>query len=183
LPFIPTLRQRKQASRDPVYAARQRPVAAALERKDKIMKRFVAMLALGAAVVFAGAAGAEEFEIKMLNKGEKGTMVFEPDFVKAAPGDTIRFVPTDKGHNVETIKGMIPDGAEPFKGKPGEEVTVTLDKEGVYGVKCAPHYGMGMVALIEVGSPVNADAAKAVKQTGKAKTVFAELFGQVIAAN
>ena len=146
------------------------------------MEKFIAALALGAAVIFAGAAGAAEVEIKMLNKGEKGAMVFEPDFVSVAPGDTIRFVPTDKGHNAETIKGMIPDGAEAFKSKFNEELTVTLDKEGIYGVKCTPHYGMGMVALIEVGEPVNLDAAKAIKQTGKAKAAFAELFGQAVAA-
>ncbi len=146
------------------------------------MRKMITMLALGAAVAFAGAAGAAEFEVKMLNKGEKGTMVFEPDFISAAPGDTIRFVPTDKGHNVETIKGMIPEGAETFKSKFNEEFTVTLDKEGVYGVKCTPHYAMGMVALIEVGEPVNLEEAKAVKQVGKAKAVFAELFGQMVAA-
>ncbi|ESZ20087.1 MULTISPECIES: pseudoazurin [unclassified Mesorhizobium] len=146
------------------------------------MKKLIAALALGAAVAIAGAAGAAEIEVTMLNKGEKGAMVFQPDFVSAAPGDTIRFVPTDKGHNVETIKGMLPEGAEAFKSKFNEVFTVTLDKEGVYGVKCAPHYGMGMVALIEVGQPVNLDAAKAVKQTGKAKAVFAELFGQAVAA-
>ena len=146
------------------------------------MKKIIAMLVLGTAVALAGAAGAAEFEVKMLNKGEKGTMVFEPDFISAAPGDTIRFVPTDKGHNVETIKGMLPEGAEAFKSKFNEVFTVTLDKEGVYGVKCAPHYGMGMVALIEVGEPVNLEKAKAVKQTGKAKAVFAELFGQAVAS-
>ncbi|MBB2973700.1 pseudoazurin [Mesorhizobium sp. RMAD-H1] len=143
------------------------------------MSRILAAMALGIAATFAGSAGAAEFEVKMLNKGEKGVMVFEPDFIKAAPGDTVRFVPTDKGHSAESIKGMIPDGAEPFKGKMNEEVTVTLTKEGVYGVKCAPHYGMGMVALIEVGTPDNLEAAKAVKHPGKAKTVFAELLGQV----
>jgi pseudoazurin len=63
-----------------------------------------------------------------------------------------------------------------------EEVVVTLDKEGVYGVKCAPHYGMGMVALVVVGQPVNEEEAGAVKQTGKAKKVFADLFAQVAAA-
>ena len=147
------------------------------------MDKFIAALALGAAVIFAGAAGAAEVEIKMLNKGEKGAMVFEPDFVSVAPGDTIRFVPTDKGHIAETIKSMIPEGAEAFKSKFNEELTVTLDKEGVYGVKCTPHYGMGMVALIEVGQPVNLEEAKAVKQTGKAKAVFAELFGQAVASN
>lgn len=147
------------------------------------MKKLIALFALGTALTLAGAANAAEIEVKMLNKGEKGMMVFEPDFIKAAPGDTIRFVPVDKGHNAETIKGMIPEGAEPFKGKISQELTVTLDKEGVYGVKCLPHYGMGMVALIEVGDPVNIDEAKAVKQTGKAKAVFAELFGKAVASN
>lgn len=147
------------------------------------MKKIIATLVLGTAVALAGVAGAAEIEVKMLNKGEKGMMVFEPDFVSAAPGDTIRFVPTDKGHNVETIKGMIPEGAEAFKSKFSEEFTITLDKEGVYGVKCTPHYGMGMVALIEVGEPVNLAEAKAVKQSGKAKAAFAELFGQAVASN
>ena len=146
------------------------------------MKKIIAALTLGATLVLAGAAGAAEIEVMMLNKGEKGAMVFQPDFISAAPGDTIRFVPTDKGHNVETIKGMVPDGAEAFKSKFNEVFTVTLGKEGVYGVKCAPHYGMGMVALIEVGQPVNLDEAKAVKQTGKAKALFAGLFGQAVAA-
>lgn len=146
------------------------------------MKKFVAALALGVAVAFAGVAGAAEFEVLMLNKGAKGAMVFEPDFIRAAPGDTIRFVPTDKGHNAETIKGMIPEGAEAFKSKFNETFEVKLDKEGVYGVKCTPHYAMGMVALIQVGAPVNLDQAKAVKQSGKAKGVFADLFGQAEAA-
>ncbi len=147
------------------------------------MKRLTAILALGAAIAFVQQAGAAEHEIRMLNKGETGVMVFEPALVRAAPGDTIRFVAADKGHNAETIKGMVPEGAEAFKGKVNEEIVVTLDKEGVYGVKCAPHYGMGMVALIEVGTPGNLEEAKAVKQTGKAKKAFAELFGQVVASN
>lgn len=146
------------------------------------MNRIIAALAFGAAVAFTATAGAAEFEVKMLNKGEKGVMVFEPAYIKAAPGDTVHFVPTDKGHNVETIQGMIPEGAEPFKSKFSEEITVMLDKEGVYGVKCAPHYGMGMVALIEVGAPTNLAEAKTVKQTGKAKAAFEDLFGQVVAA-
>lgn len=146
------------------------------------MKPAIHALAILALCTFTGAATAAEHVVEMLNKGEKGTMVFQPDFVQAAPGDTIKFVPTDKSHDAETIKGMIPEGAQPFKGKMNEEVVVTLDKEGVYGVKCTPHYGMGMVALIVVGQPVNAEEASAVKQTGKAKKVFADLFAQVAAA-
>jgi pseudoazurin len=147
------------------------------------MKAIITALALGAAVIVSGAAQAAEIEVLMLNKGDKGAMVFVPDLIIAAPGDTIRFVPTDKGHNVETIKGMLPGGAEPFKSKFNEDFRITLDAEGVYGVKCTPHYGMGMIALIQVGDPANADEAKAVKHPGKAKAAFEDLFGQVLAAN
>ena len=62
-------------------------------------------------------------------------MVFEPALVKIEPGDTVKFVATDKGHNAETIKGMLPDGAAPFAGKINEDIAVTFDKAGVYGVQ------------------------------------------------
>ena len=47
---------------------------------------------------------AADFEVKMLNKGAEGAMVFEPAGLKIAPGDTVTFIPTDKGHNAEAIK-------------------------------------------------------------------------------
>ncbi len=132
-----------------------------------------------AAVLLATSAFAETFEVKLLNKGADGAMVFEPAFIKAAVGDTINFVSPDKGHNAESIAGMLPDGVEPFKSKMSEDFTLTLTAEGVYGVKCTPHYAMGMVALIQVGAPVNLDAAAAVVQKGKAKARFEPLFAQV----
>ena len=93
---------------------------------------------------------AADFEVKMLNKGAEGAMVFEPAGLKIAPGDTVTFIPTDKGHNAEAIKGMVPEGAAEFKGKMNEEIKVTFDVPGLYGIKCAPHLGMGMVAAILV---------------------------------
>lgn len=143
------------------------------------MKYGLTIAAAMAALLIAGAANAADHRVEMLNKGEKGTMVFQPNYIVAEPGDTVTFVPTDKSHDAESIKDMIPEGATPFKGKMNEEITVTLDKEGVYGVKCSPHYGMGMVALIVAGKPVNLEQAKAVKHSGKAKKVFAELLAQV----
>ena len=127
----------------------------------------------------AGAAGAGTFEVRMLNKGDVGAMVFEPAFVKAAPGDVVRFIPTDKGHNVEAINGMLPEGVEGFKSKFNKEFDLTVEAEGVYGIKCTPHYAMGMVALIQVGDAVNLDGAKVVKQKGKAKARMADLIAQV----
>ncbi len=147
------------------------------------MKRLLTLIALAAALGTAGAAQAAEHEILMLNRGDKGPMVFEPDFVRAAPGDTIKFIATDKSHNAETIDGMLPEGAEPFKGKINEEISFTVEAEGIYGIKCMPHYAMGMVAVIVVGDAVNAAEAEAVKHPGKANTVFAELLGQAVAGN
>jgi len=139
--------------------------------------RKILMLATAAVLMtVAGGAFAAEVEVKMLNKGAEGSMVFEPALVKIEPGDTVKFVATDKGHNAESIKGMFPADAVPFVGKNGEDVTVTFDKPGAYGVKCMPHYGMGMVALVVVGTPDNLVEAKAVSQPGKAKAVFAALF-------
>lgn len=128
---------------------------------------------IGSAVLamsFGLTASAADFEIKMLNKGADGAMVFEPAAVKIAPGDTVTFVPTDKGHNAETVKGMLPDGATPFKGKMNETIKITFDVPGAYAVKCTPHLGMGMVAAVVVGdAPANLDAIKTGKLPKKAR--------------
>jgi pseudoazurin len=133
------------------------------------MHRFIGIATVLAATGGAAAADAAEFEVRMLNKGEAGAMVFEPAVVQATPGDSVRFVTTDKGHNVEAIKGMLPDGVEPFKSKTNAEFVLTLTEPGVYGVKCSPHFSMGMVALIQAGdAPPNLESAKSVKLFGKA---------------
>ena len=146
------------------------------------MRKLMTLATAVVLVTMGGGAFAAEVEVKMLNKGAEGAMVFEPALVKVAPGDTVKFVSTDKGHNAETIKGMLPAEATPFLGKNGEDVVVTFDKPGIYGVKCLPHYGMGMVAMVVVGTPDNVDAAKAVPQPGKAKQVMAGLFEKLAAA-
>ncbi|MBJ3783162.1 pseudoazurin [Devosia sediminis] len=127
----------------------------------------IALVAMGGLVAPALAA---DYEIHMLNKGEAGTMVFEPNFLAIQPGDTVTFIPTDKSHNVETIKDMIPEGAEAFKSKVNEEFTVTFDVPGLYGIKCTPHFAMGMAGAIAVGDELpNLDAAKAVNVPNKAQ--------------
>ena len=145
------------------------------------MRKYM-VLAAALAVFAGGGANAAEIEIKMLNKGaDGGLMVFEPAFVKIAPGDSVKFIATDKGHNAETIKGMLPDGGTTFVGKMAEDIAVKFDQAGIYGVKCAPHYGMGMVAMVVVGTPAIEEQAKAVPQIGKAKQVFATLFERLAA--
>ncbi|MGV1988413.1 pseudoazurin [Agrobacterium sp. 22-221-1] len=122
--------------------------------------------------LFAFPTLAAEIEVKMLNKGSDGqAMVFEPATVKAAVGDVITFVPVDKGHDAAAVKDMIPEGVADFKGKMNETVKLTVEKEGAYVVKCTPHLGMGMIALVVVGdaAPANLDAVKNGKLPKKAR--------------
>ena len=141
----------------------------------KTIAAAVITLALSTASVFAA-----EFEVQMLNKSTDGAsaMVFEPNFLKIAVGDTVKFIPTAKGHFAQAMKGAIPEGAEEFKTKVNEELDVVLTVEGVYLVKCTPHYPMGMAMAIQVGAPTNLDVIKAFKLNPKS----AERLGPAIAA-
>jgi pseudoazurin len=144
------------------------------------MRILTLLCGAAAATLLAAPAMAADHVVKMLNKGAAGAMVFEPALVKIAPGDSVTFLSVDKIHNAETIPGMLPPGATPFKGKMSQSLTVQFSKQGVYGYKCLPHYGMGMVGVVIVGSAAaNLDAAKTVSQGGRAKQVMAGLLSQV----
>ena len=136
------------------------------------MNNFAGTMAIAAiaALSTASLAAAADFEVHMLNKGKGGAMVFEPGLTRVAPGDSVTFIPTDKSHNAESIKDLIPEGAQPFKGKMNETVKVTFDEGGAYAIKCMPHVGMGMVALVVVGdASANIDAIKTAKLPKKAR--------------
>jgi pseudoazurin len=122
---------------------------------------------------------AAEYEIRMLDHGSAGMMMFDPDLLKIAPGDTVHFVATDKDHNAASIPGMIPDGAQPFSSQVGEDFKVTLTVPGVYGYRCTPHGSLGMVGLIVVGAAVNEAQAKEASVPGLAHRTFARLFDQL----
>lgn len=143
----------------------------------RLLRMILAVTA--AAGVTSGVAYAAEHEVKMLNKSGAKLMQFEPAFLKVEPGDTIKFVPTNPSHNAETIPEMWPEGAATFKGDINKEVVLKVDKEGVYGVKCMPHYMMGMVMLIQVGQPTNLEKVKAFKAPAAAGKNFQELFANV----
>lgn len=122
----------------------------------------------GAAIVcvaLATPAAAKDIKVQMKNQGAAGMMVFEPSFVSANVGDTVHFVPTDSGHNAEPITGMLPAGVTEPAGAMGKEYVLTISQPGLYGIKCKPHYSMGMVALVKAGKGAapNAAAATAVK--------------------
>lgn len=135
----------------------------------------VALLSAGLAI--CEPAFARDIVVQMKNKGAAGLMVFEPAFVQAAPGDKIHFVPTDMAHNAEPIAGMLPAGLSLPAGAMNKEYVLTASRPGLYGIKCLPHYAMGMVALVKVGSGAapNAAAANAVSLPPLAKKRMAPL--------
>ena len=95
---------------------------------------------------------AAEIEVKMLNKDADGNkMVFEPMLIKANKGDTVTFLPTEKGHMAASMKGMLPEGIKKFKGKINKAVSIVVSEDGLYGIKCTPHFANGMIAIIAVG--------------------------------
>ena len=116
-------------------------------------------LAAVALTLASSVAMAAEHVVEMKNSGADGAMVFEPGFVKAEPGDTVKFVLVDPAHNSASVE--IPEGAEGWQGAMNEEITVTLNEEGVYVYKCTPHAALNMAGVIQVGEAVNYDAAKA----------------------
>jgi pseudoazurin len=130
------------------------------------MRKMAMLAAVTAALILTGSAGAAEVEVKLLNKGnDGGTMVFEPAFVKITLGDIVKFRSADSGHNAASIRGMLPDGATPFVGNSDDAMAVRFEREGVYGVKCLPYYGICMVVM--VSAPLNFDQARVVPQVGK----------------
>ena len=135
------------------------------------MRPLMTITAAAALLIFAAApALAANFEVRMLNKGADGAgMVFEPALTNIAVGDTVTFIPTDKGHDAQTIKEILPEGGDEFKGAIGKEVVVTFTTPGVYGVKCTPHFAMGMVALVVVGDAPDLEQAKTAKLPKKAR--------------
>lgn len=117
-------------------------------------------LLLCVVIIWSFAISSEEYEVKMLNFGNDGSMVFEPGFLKVNVGDTVHFKSVDMAHNSESSNGLIPVNASGWKGNINEDISITLTEEGVYVYQCTPHLILGMIGVIQVGSPTNIDQIK-----------------------
>ena len=131
----------------------------------------------------------------MKNKGTDGEkMVFEPALIKAEVGDTIKFVATTAGHQVQSFKGVVPSECSfttQNEGKPekagdctkgakknvikskiikkNKYFSVKINTQGYFPVMCKPHYAMGMVGLIVVGNPGDKEGFKTTLLSKKRK--------------
>jgi pseudoazurin len=94
---------------------------------------------------------------------------FSPNILFINPGDTVQWQNMTI-HDSVSMEGLIPEGAEPWVFKLGQNGAVTLTEEGVYIYKCNPHYPLGMVAAIIVGKPVNIEQVQT-NATGRSKGI------------
>ena len=118
--------------------------------------------------------------IEMLNKLGKENMVFSKKIVKIDIGDTVFWKSTKPGHNVEFIKGGIPEGVEKFRSALSKDTEYKFEIPGIYAYWCTPHKGMGMIGFVVVGNDKsNLDAVKNIKYMGKSKKVALELISSL----
>ena len=129
-------------------------------------------LLLCVVIVWSFVISSEEYEVKMLNFGNDGSMVFEPGFLKVNVGDTVHFKSVDMAHNSESSTGLIPVNASGWKGNINEDISITLTEEGVYVYQCTPHLILGMVGVIQVGEAVNMNKVMEAAKTYKSQFVM-----------
>lgn len=116
------------------------------------MKSIILLTAL-----FTTFLSAKEHEVQMLSfSNENGPMVFEPAVLRIEAGDTVTFIPSQSGHQVDSV--IVPKGAKKFKSELNQKFSITLDKEGIYFYTCLPHRAMNMSGLIQIGDPINREA-------------------------
>ena len=118
--------------------------------------------------------------IEMLNKLGKESMVYSKKIVRINSGDTVFWKSTDKGHNVEFIKGGVPEGVEKFKSKFNKDTEYKFTVPGIYAYWCTPHKSMGMIGFVIVGDDKsNLEAVKSIRFSGKSKKIATELINSL----
>ena len=118
--------------------------------------------------------------IEMLNKLGKESMVYSKKVVKVDIGDTVYWKSTNPGHNVEFIKGGVPEGVEKFKTKFSKDAQYTFKVPGIYAYWCTPHKSMGMIGFVVVGNDKsNLEAIKKIKYYSKSKKIAPELINSL----
>ena len=123
---------------------------------------------------------AADVTIEMLNKQGKESMVYSQKIVNVNVGDTVFWKATTKGHNVQFMKGGVPEGVEKFKSKMNKDTEYTFTVPGIYAYWCTPHKSMGMIGFVVVGGDKsNLEAIKSLKFFGKSKKIAPDLISKL----
>ena len=131
-------------------------------------------------LLFPSNSMAADVTIEMLNKLGKESMVYSKKVVRVDVGDTVFWKSTNPGHNVEFIKGGVPDGVEKFKTKFSKDAQYTFKIPGVYAYWCTPHKSMGMIGFVVVGNDKsNLENIKKIQYYSRSKKIAPELINSL----
>ena len=135
-------------------------------------KSLIRILASFFLIMFASNSIAADETIEMLNKSGSEIMVYSKKVVRVNVGDTVFWKATDKGHNVEFIKGGVPDGVDKFRSKYNVDTEYKFTIPGIYAYWCTPHKNMGMIGFVVVGDDKsNLDNIKKIRFSAKSKKI------------
>jgi len=131
-------------------------------------------------VFLANQSFAADETVEMLNKSGKESMVYSKKIVRINVGDTVIWKATDKGHNVEFIKGGVPEGVEKFKSKFNKDTEYKFSIPGIYAYWCTPHKNMGMIGFVVVGNDKsNLEEIKKIRFAAKSKKIAPDLINSL----
>ena len=141
------------------------------------MKQVITALLI---LIYASISYSEDVTVEMLNKMDNETMVYSKKIVRVNVGDTVSWKATDKGHNVEFIKGGVPEGVERFKSKFNKDAEYKFSIPGIYAYWCTPHKNMGMIGFVVVGDDKsNLESIKSIRFSAKSKKIAPDLINQL----
>jgi plastocyanin len=118
--------------------------------------------------IMSGAASV--VEIRMRGNADGSTVWFDPVGILIEPGQTVRWINTDRGNSHTSTAyhpsntdhpQRIPVAAQPWDSDyllPDQTFELRFMAAGVYDYFCIPHEEAGMVGRIVVGSPASAAA-------------------------
>ena len=140
--------------------------------KNNLSKIFISLFL----IIFTSNSMAADETIEMLNKSGNEIMVYSKKIVRVDVGDTVFWKATDKGHNVEFIKGGVPEGVDKFKSKFNVDTEYKFTVPGIYAYWCTPHKNMGMIGFVVVGGDKsNLENIKKIRFSAKSKKIAPDL--------
>ena len=135
--------------------------------KSKIMKH-MKIIFLVFLIFFSQNSFGANYQVTMNNRDSAGNrLAFDKEILSISSGDSVTWLPVDKGHNIEMVAS--PNNLK-FSSSAGEEVTLKFEDPGIYYYRCSPHKSAGMIGLIIVDNNYsNIEQIKSSNAPGRAK--------------
>ena len=151
-----------------------------MQLKELILRMFRIVLKIIIVLFFLTPAHSANQNIDMVNRLGKEINVYSKKVINVNVGDTVFWKSVNPGHNVEFIKGGVPEGVEKFKSPYSKDASYTFKTPGIYAYWCTPHKSIGMIGFVVVGNDKsNLEAIKKIKFYGKSKKVAEDIINSL----